>query len=64
MPMKVREIIKLVENDGGIELPGGGTSHRQYTHPVKKGRVTIAGKPSIDLHPKTQKSILRQAGLL
>jgi len=30
---------------------------------AKKGRVTIAGHPSKDLHPKTLNSILRQAGL-
>lgn len=38
-------------------------SHRQFKHPVKTGRVTIAGKPADDLHPKTAKSILQQAGL-
>ncbi|MGD0619994.1 MAG: type II toxin-antitoxin system HicA family toxin [Bryobacteraceae bacterium] len=38
-------------------------SRRQYKHSSRKGRVTIAGHPSMDLDPKTQKSILRQAGL-
>jgi len=38
-------------------------SHRQFKHPFKKGRVTIAGKPDLDLHPKTLKSILKQADL-
>jgi len=33
-------------------------SHRQYKHPIKKGRVTIAGHPSMDLDPKTKSSIL------
>jgi HicA toxin of bacterial toxin-antitoxin, len=36
----------------------GQTSHRQYRHRTKKGRVTIAGKPSDDVHPGTEKSIL------
>jgi len=40
-----------------------GGSHRQFKHPTKVGRVTIAGKPSDDLAPKTFDSILRQAGL-
>jgi hypothetical protein len=35
--------------------------HRQYKHPTKKGRTTIAGKPGADLHPKTARSIFRQA---
>jgi predicted RNA binding protein YcfA (HicA-like mRNA interferase family) len=38
-------------------------SHRQFRHPVKKGTVTVAGAPSDDVHPKTLKSILRQAEL-
>jgi len=38
-------------------------SHRQYRHNSKKGVVTIAGKPSDDLAPGTQNSILKQAGL-
>jgi predicted RNA binding protein YcfA (HicA-like mRNA interferase family) len=61
--MKVKELIKLVENDGWAPLKQGATSHRQFKHPVKKGRVVIAGKLSDDVAPKTRDSILRQAGL-
>jgi len=39
-------------------------SHRQYKHPVKRGRVTIPGKPSRDLYPDLERSILKQAGLI
>jgi predicted RNA binding protein YcfA (HicA-like mRNA interferase family) len=38
-------------------------SHRQYKHPEKAGRVTIAGKPSDDMAPGTLNSVLKQAGL-
>jgi predicted RNA binding protein YcfA (HicA-like mRNA interferase family) len=38
-------------------------SHRQYKHPVKPGRVTIAGHPGDDLAPGTLNSILKQARL-
>ncbi|MFN0140185.1 MAG: type II toxin-antitoxin system HicA family toxin [Pyrinomonadaceae bacterium] len=38
-------------------------SHRQYRHPLKSGTVTIAGHPSDEVHPKTERSVLRQAGL-
>jgi predicted RNA binding protein YcfA (HicA-like mRNA interferase family) len=62
MPMKVRDAIKLVESDGWVLVRQKG-SHRQYHHPTKPGTVTIAGKPSLDLDPKTERSILRQAGL-
>jgi predicted RNA binding protein YcfA (HicA-like mRNA interferase family) len=38
-------------------------SHRQYKHPVKRGRVTIPGHSGDDVHPDTLKSVLTQAGL-
>jgi predicted RNA binding protein YcfA (HicA-like mRNA interferase family) len=60
--MKVREIIQLIEADGWRHARTRG-SHRQYNHPVKRGLVTVAGKPSDDLAPGTLNSILKQAGL-
>lgn len=38
-------------------------SHRQFKHPTKPGRVTVAGKFSDDLAPGTLNSILKQAGV-
>ncbi len=38
-------------------------SHQHFVHPSKPGLVTVAGKPSATLKPKTEASILRQAGL-
>ena len=63
MPLKVSEIIKMIQADGWYLVATRG-SHRQYKHPVKPGRVTIAGKPSQELPPGTERSILRQAGLV
>ena len=60
--VKVREILRLPDHDGW-ELIGMTGSHRQFEHPCKRGRVTVPGRPSKDLHPKTAASILRQAGL-
>jgi predicted RNA binding protein YcfA (HicA-like mRNA interferase family) len=60
--MKVRDAIKLVEADGWRLVRTRG-SHRQFHHPTKPGTVTIAGLPSADLGPKTEASILKQAGL-
>jgi predicted RNA binding protein YcfA (HicA-like mRNA interferase family) len=60
--MKVREAIGLIEGDGWVLVATRG-SHRQYKHPAKPGRVTIAGKPSDELAPGTLNSILKQAGL-
>ena len=59
---QVREAIKLIEADGWREVTTKG-SHRQFKHPTKAGRVTIAGQPSDDLAPGTYNSILKQAAL-
>lgn len=60
--MKVRDVIRLIEKEGWYLVVTEG-SHRQYKHSSKPGRVTVAGHPSDDIHPKTLKSILTQAGL-
>jgi predicted RNA binding protein YcfA (HicA-like mRNA interferase family) len=60
--MKVREAMRVLREDGWIEVTRRG-SHRQLKHPRKAGRVTVAGKPSDDLAPRTLNSILKQAGL-
>jgi predicted RNA binding protein YcfA (HicA-like mRNA interferase family) len=60
--VKVRDVIALIEADGWYLVVTKG-SHRQYKHPVKPGRVTIAGHPNDDLAPGTLNSILKQAKL-
>lgn len=60
--MKVREIIKLIEQDGWYLARTRG-SHRQYKHLNKLGLVTVPGKPGDDLAVGTLASILKQAGL-
>ncbi len=60
--MTVRELLRIIEKDGWFMVAQKG-SHRQYKHPAKHGRVTIAGHPNDDLAPGTLNSILRQAGL-
>jgi predicted RNA binding protein YcfA (HicA-like mRNA interferase family) len=60
--MKVREALRMIEDDGWYLAETRG-SHRQFKHPNKPGRVTIAGKPSDDLAPGTRNSIMKQAGL-
>ncbi len=60
--LKVREIIKIIEADGWYLVATKG-SHRQYKHPEKPGRITIAGHPADDLAPGTMNSIFKQARL-
>ena len=59
--MKYKEIIKIIEKDGWYLLKQKG-SHRQYKHPGKSGRVTIAHHGvTQDVSPKMLKTILKQA---
>jgi predicted RNA binding protein YcfA (HicA-like mRNA interferase family) len=60
MTMKVREAGDLITDNDWLLVATRG-SHRQYKHPTKPGRVTLAGKPSDDLSPGTLNSILKQA---
>jgi predicted RNA binding protein YcfA (HicA-like mRNA interferase family) len=60
--LTVRELIRLIEDDGWFLNRTRG-SHRQFKHAIKKGTVTIAGKPSDTVHPKTLSSVLKQAQL-
>jgi predicted RNA binding protein YcfA (HicA-like mRNA interferase family) len=60
-PMKVRDLIKRLEQDGWQLVRTKG-SHRQFHHPKKSGTVTVAGHPSVDIPPGTLNNILKQAG--
>ena len=62
MPTTVRDIIRQIEEDGWRLATIRG-SHRQFKHPTKSGRVTVAGKPKDDVAPGTLNSILKRAGL-
>jgi len=64
MIKKVKEMIKMIEQDGWFLYAQQG-SHKQYKHLVKKGRVTIPdhGKND-DLDHRVVKSIMKQAGLI
>lgn len=60
--MKVRDVIRRLRADGWILIAQEG-SHRQFKHPNKTGRVTVAGHESAELKPKTLNSVVKQAGL-
>ncbi len=60
--MAYGEVIKLIQKDGWRLTRQ--TGHKQYTHPTKRGVVSIARKPlSAVVPPGTLKSILLAAGL-
>jgi len=58
----IRDIIKQLELDGWYLIATRG-SHRQYKHPEKQWRVTLAGHPGDELAPGTLNSVLKQASL-
>jgi predicted RNA binding protein YcfA (HicA-like mRNA interferase family) len=58
--VKVRDVLRLIEDDGWRFHSQKG-SHRQFVHPVKKGRVTVAGKPGDDMATGTLADIYKQA---
>lgn len=60
--MKVREVIRLLEQDGWVPVITGG-SHRQFKHPSKPGRVTVSGNLGDDMPKGTFASVKRQARL-
>jgi predicted RNA binding protein YcfA (HicA-like mRNA interferase family) len=60
--VKVKEVIKMIEQDGWFMVRRKG-SHRQYKHNYKKGLVTIAGHLNDDLAKGTLNSIFKQSGL-
>lgn len=62
MPPKIRDILKRLDADGWV-LKAQRGSHRQFVHPEKPGKVTVAGHPSEDSDDGTYESIMRQAGL-
>jgi predicted RNA binding protein YcfA (HicA-like mRNA interferase family) len=58
--VNVREMIQRLEQAGWLLVATRG-SHRQFKHPKRPGRVTVAEKPSDDLAPGTLKSIAKQS---
>jgi predicted RNA binding protein YcfA (HicA-like mRNA interferase family) len=60
--MSSRELIKLLQNAGWYEVPQKSTSHRQFKHLARIGKVTIP-HPVKDIPIGTYKAVLKQAGI-
>lgn len=60
--MKVRELVRLLRQNGWIELRSRG-SHRHFKHPSKPSVVTVPGTDGKELAVGTLNSILKKAGL-
>lgn len=59
--MKVRELLKILKDDGWIEKDQKG-SHLQLIHAKKQGKVTVPVHGG-DIPKGTLNAILKQAGL-
>lgn len=60
--VRVHDLIAGLVIDGWFLVRQKG-SHRQFHHRSKRGTVTVAGKPSVEVPPGTLNSILEQASL-
>ena len=58
--MKFRDLIKMLQDDGWYLAQTEG-SDRQFRHPNKRGKVTVAGHPSREVPTGTLLSIFKQA---
>ena len=62
MPMRVREVIRLLEKHGWKEMRAKG-SHRHFKHPDRRYVITVPGNEGKELAPGTPNAILNKAGL-
>jgi predicted RNA binding protein YcfA (HicA-like mRNA interferase family) len=62
MSMKVRDVIRRLEQDGW-QLVATKGDHRHFRHPHKPGKVTVAGRRNVEVPVGTLASIRKQSGL-
>ena len=62
MPIKVRELIRLLELKGWVEMRSKG-SHRHFKHADLPSVITVPGNDGKELAPGTLNVILKKAGL-
>lgn len=61
VPPKFRAIRAWLREDGFLLVKRRATSHEQYVHPSKPGRVTLSGSDNEEPSTGVWKSIRRQA---
>jgi predicted RNA binding protein YcfA (HicA-like mRNA interferase family) len=62
MPLKVREVVRMLEKAGWVEMRTKG-SHRHFRHPDRPELVTVPGNEGKELAVGTLNAILKKAGL-
>ena len=56
MPKKIRELKKMLQKAGFLQLLGKG-SHTNWIHPLYSGKVTVSGKDSKDARSYQEKEV-------
>ena len=59
MPMKVREVIRMLEQSRWVEMRSRD-SHRQFKHPSQISVITVPGNDGKELAPGTLNAILKK----
>jgi predicted RNA binding protein YcfA (HicA-like mRNA interferase family) len=62
MPLRVREVIQLLEKNGWKEMRSKG-SHRHFKHLNQPWVITVPGNDGKEIAPGTLNAILKKAGL-
>lgn len=62
MPMKVREVVQLLQRHGWKQIRFKG-SHRHFKHPEQPLVITVPGNDGKELAPGTLNAKLKKAGL-
>jgi len=62
MPMRVREVVRLLQKEGWIQMRSKG-SHRHFRHPTRSSVITVPGNDGKELAPGTLNDILKKAEL-
>jgi predicted RNA binding protein YcfA (HicA-like mRNA interferase family) len=60
--VKYREVRRRLRDEGFVLVAVRG-SHQQWSNPLRRGKVTVAGADNDDVPVATLRSIFRQAGL-
>lgn len=63
MPKTAREIIKILKQNGFVQVKNNAGSHQKYFNPETNRTVSVPVH-SGDIKTPTEKSIFKQAGLL
>jgi predicted RNA binding protein YcfA (HicA-like mRNA interferase family) len=61
--VKVREVIRLLEQNGWVMQPRKATNHRKFRHPNNPSFIIVSGDPGDSLAIGTLHNILKTAGL-